>query len=156
MYLCTMTESEQKELDRYKFFIDFFLPANILDYYSLVKMSESDPTEEEKKKGVIYSSVLDVFLDERDNRNESQQDLRANGFTEPTVVDDFPIRDRKVRLHIRRRRWLDKDGKSVILDNEYPIRTDGTRYSPEFAAFLKEAHGLGTGHGEELGADLLR
>ena len=39
--------------------------------------------------------------------------------TEPTTIEDFPIRNRKVVLHVRRRRWLDKEGHNVII-NPYP------------------------------------
>lgn len=149
-----MTE-EDKELKLYKFFADFFLPAGMLDYFEIERMVESSPSSDAIAKGAEYSSILDVYLKELDNRNESQQDLQMNGYTEYTTIEDFPIRGRKVRLHIRRRRWLDKEGKSIII-NAYPIKAEGSRYSPEFAAFLKEAHGLDTSHGESLGENVLR
>ena len=38
-------------------------------------------------------------------------------------------------LHVRRRRYLDENGKNVIL-NLYPTTAEGTRYSEEFAVFL--------------------
>ena len=87
-----------------------------------------------------------MYLDERDNRTEEMQDLRPNGFTEETVISDFPVRDKKLTLHIRRRRWLTPEGKSVIL-NMYPLVADGTRYSAEFAVFLKEGIGYDPGDG---------
>lgn len=127
----------------------------MLDYFEIERMEESSPSKDAIAKGAEYSSVLDIYLKELDNRDESQQNLQMNGYTEYTTIDDFPIRDRKVRLHIRRRRWLDKEGKSIII-NAYPIKEDGSRYSPEFAAFLKEAHGLDTSHGESLGENILR
>lgn len=149
-----MTE-EDKVLKLYKFFADFFLPAGMLDYFEIERMEESSPSKDAIAKGAEYSSVLDIYLKELDNRDASQQNLQMNGYTEYTTIEDFPIRDRKVRLHIRRRRWLDKEGKSIII-NAYPIKEDGSRYSPEFAAFLKEAHGLDTSHGESLGENILR
>ena len=39
-------------------------------------------------------------------------------------------------LHIRRRRYLDAEDRSVIL-SEFPLKADGTSISPEFADFLK-------------------
>lgn len=138
-----------------KLLLDLILPANMLDYFEVADVKESSPTAKALSQGAIYSSVLDIYLDELDNRDESNQYLKANGFTEPVTINDFPIRDRKVRLHVRRRRWLDKDNKSVII-NKYPIYKDGTRYSIEFADFLKEAHGYDTSHGEVLGEDVLR
>ena len=86
----------------------------------------------------LYS--LQCGLDELDNRTKEQGSLISNGFTEPTLINDFPIRDRKVVLHIRRRRWLDAEGHNVVL-NVYNLATKGTRYSEEFAAFLKERLG---------------
>ena len=89
----------------------------------------------ESQKDIVYTGELLIHLDERDNRTEDMQELRPNGFTEPTILTDFPIRERQVELHIRRRRWLTPDGKNVIL-NIYPLVASGTRYSAEFAAFF--------------------
>ena len=94
-------------------------------------------TAREAKKEVAYTGILHIHLDERDNRTEDQRGLRPNGFTEPTTVSDFPISDRRVELHIRRRRWLDPEGRSVIL-NIYPLVAEGTQYSVEFVEFLKK------------------
>ena len=56
------------------------------------------------------------------------------------VSPDFPIRDHKVILLLRRRKWVDiRTGKSFILPLK--IAAEGTRYSKEFAAFLKETYG---------------
>ena len=103
-------------------------------------------TSRESQKDIAYTGVLHIHLDERDNREEEQQDLRPNGFTEPTTVSDFPVRDRRVELHIRRRRWLTPDGKSVIL-NIYPLVAEGTRYSVAFAEYLKKKLGYDPGDG---------
>ena len=47
---------------------------------------------------VGQDSCLQVYLDERDNRSVEQMGLKPNGFTEPTVIKDYPIRNRKVLL----------------------------------------------------------
>lgn len=100
----------------------------------------------ESKKDILYSSSLHIYLDERDNRPEDTQEFRPNGFTEETVFNDFPVRDKKVVMHVRRRRWLTPEGKSVIL-NMYPLVADGTRYSAEFTAILKDCIGYDPGDG---------
>lgn len=122
----------------FEFLASFILPNGMLDWFDFVKAVE-EPAE--KKKESIYESTLHIYLDEKDNRTEETRSLRPNGFTEPTVVKDFPVRDRNLILHVRRRRYLDDNGGSVIL-NTFPTTADGTRYSEEFAAFLKEADGL--------------
>ena len=104
-----------------------------------LELMTSRPTYE--FAGKIYrGGILHIYLDELDNRSKEQQALIPNGFTEPTIINDFPIRDRKVVLHIRRHRWLDADGHNIVL-NVYNLATKGTRYSEEFAAFLKERLG---------------
>ncbi len=94
----------------------YILPSFILDSFELVNV-EDKPVDKPTPE-LLYPSVLHIYLDERDNRTEEQsQKFRSNGFTEPTQVQDFPIRDRKTVLHIRRRRYVDSDGKSVIINN---------------------------------------
>ena len=54
-------------------------------------------------------------------------------------MTDFPIRDHKVILRIRRRRWTDlRTGKSFSIPIDLDIVAKGTRYSKEFGAFLKK------------------
>ena len=63
-------------------------------------------------------------------------------FMEVANVTDFPIRDHKVILKIRRRRWKDlRTGKSFSIPIDLDIVAKGTRYSKEFGAFLKETYG---------------
>jgi len=62
-----------------------------------------------------------------------------DGFYGESTLKDFPLRDKKVILHIRRRRWIDARGKSY--SRSWDLAAEGTRYSKEFAFFLKEASG---------------
>jgi transposase len=55
------------------------------------------------------------------------------------MIKDFPLRDKKVVLHVRRRRWVDDAGKSY--SRCWDLVAEGTRYSKEFAFFLKGAFG---------------
>lgn len=122
------------------------LPPSILDWFGIVKVDEqiTDTTGKE-----VFVGIIHIYLDESDNRTSETAHLRPNDFTEETKVSDFPIRDRKVLLHIRRRRWLDSEGKNVIIST-YPLVEQGTRYSPEFAAFLKETAGYDPDNGESI------
>lgn len=122
------------------------LPTGILEWFDIVDVEEqiTDPTGKATFVGIIH-----IHLDEAKHVGTALQELRPNGFTEASVITDFPIRDRKLKLHIRRRRWLDRDGHNVVLDL-YPLVADGTRYSPEFAAFLKEASRYESGDSESV------
>ena len=119
----------------YEALVSIILPEGILDVFEVVNV-------EEEHTGFIEETglerrVIHIHLDERDLRSKEWHDLHPNGFTEEHCINDFPIRDRKVVLHVRRRRWKDKDGKNVVLPRE-SLTASGTSYSKEFADVLKK------------------
>ena len=103
------------------------LPSEMLEYFDLISV-ETDTYKEEPR--------LHLYLDEKALAPDGREDLQPNGFYEESCINDFPIRDYRTVLHIRRRRWKDTDGKSV--SKNWEMTAKGTRYSKEFAAFLKE------------------
>jgi len=109
-------------------FMRYVFPSEIVDYFELVNIDETD-------------GVLNLYLEESNIIPEEcvAGSLSPNGFYEESRIKDFPIRDRKVILHIRRRRWIDNVGKSYC--RQWELVAEGTRYSREFAFFLKEAFG---------------
>lgn len=124
------------------FIISFFLPEGMIDWFEVVNIKE-ETNKGTAQADVLYNSVLNIYLDERDNREGENMGLRPNGFTEPTVIIDYPIRNRKVLLHVRRRRYLDADNRNIILNN-YPLTADGTKVSVEFGLFFKDSDGQST------------
>lgn len=106
------------------------LPAQILEYFSIVGIEQN-------------STEIHISLDEKMNPELSNDvHFESKGFMEAVSVTDFPIRDHKVILKIRRRRWTDtRTGKSFSIPIDLEIVAKGTRYSREFGAFLKETYG---------------
>ena len=106
------------------------LPAQILDYFTIVGVEQT-------------KTKIHISLDERMNKELSDDiHFESKGFMEPVNVTDFPIRDHKVILRIRRRRWTDtRTGKSFSIPIDLDVVAKGTRYSKEFGAFLKETYG---------------
>ena len=106
------------------------LPTEILDYFSITGIAQT-------------TTEIHISLDERMNNalgNDAQ--FESKGFMTAVNVTDFPIRDHKVVLRIRRRRWTDtRTGKSFSIPIDLDIVAKGTRYSKEFGAFLKETYG---------------
>lgn len=105
------------------------LPEEIIDNFDIVGIEEK-------------SGILHIRLDEQSVLPEghTEDTVSPNGFLPSSSVFDFPIRDRKVVLHLRRRRWIEKQtGKS--LSRSWEITAEGTRYTVGFAAFLKEVFG---------------
>ena len=114
------------------------LPEKILDVFAVTRIDDENTGVIDETGTVVH--VIHIYLDERDLRDEVMHDLHPNGFTEERKINDFPIRDKKVVLHVRRRRWLDEDGHNVILPQEKLV-ADGTSYSREFADVLKKIFG---------------
>ena len=82
-----------------------------------------------------------IHLDEKMSPYLCKSDeYESKGFMEAVSITDFPIRDHKVILKVRRRRWVDRQTGESFVDR-ISVTEDGTRYSKEFAAFLKETYG---------------
>ena len=122
----------------YKELVRYMLPKGTLDFFEITKFEE-EVTDERDETGTAIK-ILNIWLEERDMRDKVWHDLQPNGFTEYRRFNDFPQREHKVLLHVRRRRWLDDGGKSVILDTPR-LMAEGTCYSAEFAEFLKKMVG---------------
>ena len=112
----------------YKELLRYVLPKEIVEFFDLIDLQENEDT-------------LHLYLDECNIVPEEYKELplSPNGFYEESTVKDFPLRDKKVVLHIRRRRWADTSGNSY--SHRWDLVAEGTRYSKEFASFLKEAFG---------------
>lgn len=110
--------------------VEYLLPEFILTYYQLTRVEHA-------------SEVLHLYLEEK-NYDESvkpNDQLLSKGFLPEITIQDFPIRDKRVFLHIKRRRWLNtKTGK--IEQRDWNEVAQGTRMTQQFAAFLKEIDGF--------------
>ena len=106
------------------------LPAQILDYFLISGVEQT-------------SQEIHISLDEKMNPELSNNiHFESKGFMEAVNVTDFPMRDHKVILKIRCRRWTDlRTGKSFSIPIYLGVVSKGTRYSQEFGAFLKETYG---------------
>ncbi len=109
---------------------ELVLPSELLRYFLIVKIEHS-------------LTLFRIHLDEK-MEEELLDDVHfeSKGFMDSVEVTDFPIRDHKVILVLRRRRWIDtRTGKSFSLPLNIDITASGTRYSKEFGAFLKATYG---------------
>ena len=75
------------------------LPAEIVDNFDIVRYEKTDDR-------------FDIWFDEKKIQEESDarnDDIIAHGFGEYKVIQDFPLRGRFTHLHLRKRKWLDKN-----------------------------------------------
>lgn len=114
-----------------------FLPSEMTEYFDLTDVRTDEYGGEPR---------VHIFLDEKEVAPEGCPDVSPNGFYEESCMNHFPINEYRSILHVRRRRWKDAEGKSVSKD--WQLVADGTRYSKEFAAFLKEFVGYIPDYGQ--------
>lgn len=138
----------EQQFKIYEDFLQYFLPEGLLEYFEPVMAESKTHVNRETKRQI---PALHLYFDEKDNRTAATSDYSPKGFTEETILNDFPVRDKKLVLHIRRRRWLTPDGKSVVLDVYPELVARGTRFSNEFASFLKKKFGYDAGNCTFLG-----
>ena len=104
----------------------YVLPEELHLYFAIEKI------EEEGRTLHFYLEELNEVPDGYD-----RSELESKGFHNETILKDFPIREKPLFLHVRRRRWLEKStGKTVSRD--WHLVAEGTHYTQGFAFFLKE------------------
>jgi hypothetical protein len=115
--------------DYYQELVKLLLPLEIFDYFEITNL-------------VIEERSVTVFLDERDIKPAawSGQKLTSKGFHPESIIQDFPIRNKALFLHVRRRRWLVESTKEVV-SRDWDSVAEGTRYTKSFADFLKGIFG---------------
>lgn len=111
--------------DHYQELVKLLLPTELFDYFEITDL-------------VVQDRAVTVFLDERDVKPAAYMDekLTSKGFHPESIIQDFPIRDKAVFLHVRRRRWLVESTKEVV-SRDWDSVAEGSRYTKSFADFLK-------------------
>lgn len=82
------------------------------------------------------NSQIVFYLEENKTPPNLQEQFISYGLTEPTVIQDFPIRGKTVYLNIRRRKWQNKI-TGAIVTKQYNLAHPGTELTHELVAFLK-------------------
>lgn len=122
LYLCAMNNQGLLALAQ------LILPSEILTNFEVVRVEEE-------------ASLIRIYLDESVKAEYKENpEIESKGFCEAVTIRDFPIRDKGVDLIVRRRKWYDKQNNRYFSDS-YELKAEGTRYSKEFAAFLKGVYG---------------
>lgn len=114
-----------------------FLPSEMTEFFDLTDVRTDEYGGEPR---------VHVYLDEKEVAPEGCPAASPNGFYEESCMNHFPISEYRTILHVRRRRWKDAEGKSI--SKNWQLVAEGTRYSKEFAAFLKEFLGYIPDYGQ--------
>lgn len=106
--------------------LKLILPEFLINHFDLVN-------------NIKIGEVMHLYFEELNivPKEEVSIILIAYGFHKEVTIQDFPLHGNTVYLHVKRRRWLDRDTKEVVQRN-WNLVAQGTRMTTEFAAFLKE------------------
>src|SRR5690554_7339621 len=83
--------------------LHLILPEEILDYFTIVNLE-------------IRPHEIHLFLDEKNCIPEEfkKRKLISKGFYPESVIQDFPLRDKPLHLHVRRRKWVVESTGKVV------------------------------------------
>lgn len=105
--------------------LKLFLPELLVEHFDLQTIKQEGET-------------LHLYFEEQNKppHEHASKVLISKGFHDEITVQDFPLRGKKVFLHIKRRRWTDKQSSEIVQRN-WNLVAKGSRITEEFAAFLK-------------------
>jgi hypothetical protein len=105
--------------------LELILPKEILEYFTVTNIT-------------TQGKEVHLYLDERNEVPDQLkgEKLLSKGFHPEAVIQDFPLRNKALFLHVRRRKWEVESSKKIV-SRTWNLSAEGTRYSNEFAAFLK-------------------
>ena len=117
--------------DIIKSLLEVFFPKEIMLHFEITKV--------EDKSGYIrvrFEELPELVPTTMD----MSQEIVLDGFCNPIELQSFPLKGKPVYLHLYRRRWKYKGGKSHY-SNSYDFNPNGVKATKEFASFLKAAFG---------------
>ena len=105
--------------------IKLLLPQEIFEYFDIIRV---DTGERE----------VHIHLDEKAIKPEGYEIVKliSKGFHQAAIIQDFPLRDKAMFLHVRRRRWF-SESTGKIVERDWDTVAKGSRLTKEFATFLK-------------------
>ena len=104
------------------------LPDVLIDNFDVVNFEKTD-------------SRFDIWLDEKKvlmREDKVRASVISHGFGDYHTIRDFPIRGRSTYLHVRKRKWLDKDTGEIFSYDWELSEYDETHLNAEFVSFLKD------------------
>lgn len=106
--------------------LKLFLPEFLVEHFDITKTEQANET-------------LHLYFEERNKVPPEYQSklIVSKGFLDEITIQDFPLRGKNVFLHIKRRRWTEKE-TNVILQRDWNLVAKGSRLTQDFASFLKE------------------
>ena len=102
-----------------------FFPAGLLDYFEVVSFN-TDTAEY-----VFHLREMNIAP-----AGYNKDSLESKGFYQEETITDFPLRGKRCKYKVKRRRWQNKEDGSIV-KRDWQLLEKGTRMTTEVATFLK-------------------
>ncbi|PTD13912.1 ISAon1 family transposase N-terminal region protein [Flavobacterium columnare] len=106
--------------------LKLMLPDFLVDYFEIISVDNSEEN-------------LHLYFEEKAKppKEFDNIELASKDLTDEITIQDFPLRGKFVYLHIKRRRWTNKNTGEIV-KRDWNLVVKETRMTQEFASFLKE------------------
>lgn len=112
--------------------LSHYLPDGLIDHFDLLYMCSFSKLDTKEEGFILHLSEKNILPD-----GYSGELYESKGFSEATLVQDFPARGKLVFLSIRRRRWREKSNKNNIIKRDLSFLTKGIKMTADLSSFLK-------------------
>lgn len=125
-------------------------PSELVEYFEITDYKEL----------CSVSDKLEYIVVEFKERNElpngySFDDYETKDFMSSKLIQDFPIRGKGVYLRVIKRRWRHKQ-TGAIIKRDYSFMAEGSKFTAELSAFLKDSSGYKARYHEQYSQLLQR
>ncbi len=121
-------------MNKYDELLKMFLPEGIFEYFEYEKAESGE-------NGIKVTLMEHSWVPELPEEHKGKR-VTSKGFKN-FLVEDFPVRGKKVQLLLKRRVWK-IEGVKELLKRKIPIVFPGTKLENNFGIFLKGGNRKGT------------
>jgi len=107
-------------------------PSELMEYFTITGFQTLCSLETKKEYWLIDFEENNILPE-----GYSSKDYESKGFTESSLIQDFPIRGKAVYLRIKKRRWRHKK-TGIIIKRDFSFIADGSKFTVELSDFLKD------------------
>lgn len=125
-------------------------PSELVEYFAITDYQELCSVADK------LEYIIVDFKERNDLPNGySFDDYETKDFMSSKLIQDFPIRGKGVYLRVVKRRWRHKQ-TGAIIKRDYSFMAEGSKFTAELSAFLKDASGYKARYHEQYSELLQR
>jgi hypothetical protein len=124
-------------------FLEKIFPNELVEFFEISNYQEMCSVEDKLE-------YILIDFTERNNlpNGLSFDEYETKDFMASKLIQDFPIRGKGVYLRIKKRRWRHKQ-TGAIIKRDYSFMAEGSKFTSELSAFLKDTSGYATRYHEQ-------